>query len=240
MKKVLIGRIVCIALVSFAAVSMAVASLAWFARPGGETKKHADGEIGLRGYFYAGDGSQEHPYEIVSPVHLYNFSRLQNYGIFPEKSYFQVGHIFNEEDGYQCIDMESTAYVDELDMEYFFSRDPSIVIRPIGSESTPFHGYFNGNGIPIKNLKISGYPEDIGVFGYVAYDGEIEGLVCSNLEVESLGYTKNTSDDTYTLFSEDIDDLFEGASYLTSDTNLDFYNYQGGSYVRAVSNPNIP
>ena len=245
MKKELIGRIACIALVSFAAVSMAVASLAWFARAGGETKKHADGEIGLRGYFYAGDGSEEHPYEIVTPVHLYNLSRLQNYGIFPEKSYFQVGHIFNEQDGYQCIDLETGAYVDVLDLDYFYSNDPSIYIRPIGSESTPFHGTFNGNGIPIKNLKISGYPEDIGVFGYVAYDGVVEGLVCDTLEVQSLGYTKITSDYTYDLFSADIDDIFSNASYLTSGTNLDFYNYElinatDYDYVRALPVPSNP
>ena len=105
MKKQLLGRIAGIALVAFSAISVAVVSLAWFAHAGGKTDKHADGEIGLRGYFYAGDGSEEHPYEIVTPIHLYNLSRLQNYGIFPEKTYFQIGHIFNNQDGYQCIDM---------------------------------------------------------------------------------------------------------------------------------------
>ena len=240
MKKQLLGRIAGIALVAFSAISVAVVSLAWFANAGGKTEKHADGEIGLRGYFYAGDGSEEHPYEIVTPVHLYNLSRLQNYGIFPEKTYFQIGHIFNNQDGYQCIDMESGEYVDCLDMDYFFSNDSSIFIRPIGSESTPFHGTFNGNGIPVKNLKISGYPEDIGIFGYVAYDGSIEGLVCDNLEVESLGYTTVTSDNTYKLFSADIDNIFSTATYLTRDMNLDFYSYEDGSYVRALPVPSNP
>ena len=240
MKKQLLGRIAGIALVAFSAISVAVVSLAWFAKAGGKTEKHADGEIGLRGYFYAGDGSEEHPYEIVTPVHLYNLSRLQNYGIFPEKTYFQIGHIFNNQDGYQCIDMESGEYVDCLDMDYFFSNDPSIFIRPIGSESTPFHGTFDGHGIPVKNLKISGYPEDIGIFGYVAYDGSIEGLVCDNLEVESLGYTTVTSDDTYKLFSADIDNIFSTATYLTRDMNLDFYSYEDGSYVRALPVPSKP
>ena len=240
MNKSLFGRIACIALVSFSAISLAIASIAWFANAGGKTEKSADGSIGLRGYFYAGDGSEDHPYEIVSPIHLYNFSRLQNYGIFPEKSYFQIGHIFNQQDGYQCIDMETGDYVDYLDMDYFYSNDPSIYIRPIGSESTPFHGTLNGNGIPIKNLKISGYPEDIGVFGYVAYDGYIEGLVCDTIQVESLGYTKVTSDDTYKLFNIDIDDVFSQATYLTRDMNLDFYNYSNGSYVRALPVPARP
>ena len=240
MKKTTIGRIFGIALVSFSAISVAVATLAWFAEAGGKTDKQIDGEIGLRGYFYAGDGTEDHPYEIVSPVHMYNLSRLQNYGVFPEKAYFQVGHIFNPANGYQCIDMETGDYVDELDMEYFFEANPNMYIRPIGSESTPFHGEFNGNGIPVKNLKITGYPEDIGIFGYVAYDGYIEGLVCSDLEVESLGYTTVTSDDTYKLFNADIDDIFSDASYLTSDVNLDFYSYNGESYVRALPVPAHP
>ena len=242
MDKKALGRIGGLSLVIFSAVSFAVASLAWFANAGGKTKKHADGEIGLRGYFYAGDGSEDHPYEIVLPLHFYNFSRLQNYGIFPEKSYFQIGHIFNAQDGYQCIDMETGNYVDVLDMEYFFENDPSIYIRPIGSESTPFHGTFNGNGIPIKHLKISGYPEDIGIFGYAAYDSEIEGLVCDTLEVESLGYTTVTSDDTYKLFNINIDDVFSTASYLTRDMNLDFYNYNtsNSTYERALPVPAHP
>ena len=242
MKKAFLGRIVCIALASLSAISLAVVSFAWFAGAGGKTDRTADGEIGLRGYFYAGDGSEDHPYEIVTPVHLYNLSRLQNYGIFPEKSYFQIGHIFNENDGYQCMDLETGDYVDELDMEYFYEINPSIYIRPIGSESAPFHGTFEGNGIPIRNLKISGYPEDIGVFGYVAHDGEINGLVCDTLEVQSLGYTTIEEDPyTFDLFSASINDIFaDGASYMVKETNLDFYNYKNGAYERARSDAANP
>ena len=240
MKKQTIGRISLISLVTFSAISVVVATLAWFTYAGDKTEKSIDGEIGLRSYFYAGDGSEEHPYEIVTPTHFYNLSRLQNYGIFSEKTYFQVGHIFNNEDGYQCINPATGDYVDYLDMQYFYDSDPSMFIRPIGSESTPFHGTFDGHGIPIKNLKISGYPEDIGVFGYVSYDGYIEGLVCENLRVESLGYTKITTDDTYKLFSVDIEDIFSTATYLTRDMNLDFYSYKHDHYERALPVPTKP
>ena len=239
MNKKFITRLISIGLISLSAVSLGIATFAWFAMPGGKTEKHTDGSIGLRSYFYSGDGSEEHPFEIVLPVHMYNLSRLQNYGIFPEKTYFQIGHIFDAEHGYQCM-TETGEYVDYLDMASFFSKDSSIFIRPIGSESTPFHGTFNGNGIPVRNLKISGYPEDIGVFGYVTYDADIQGLVCDNLEVESLGYTKVTTDDTYKLFSADIENLFNSASYVTRDMNLDFYSYDGESYVRANPVPTRP
>ena len=226
------------------AISMASITLAWF---GGRTSRTSDenlpGVIGLRGYFFSGSGrSALDPYEIVSPIHLYNLSRLQNYGIFTEKTYFRIGHDFDPNDGinnYQCIDMDTGDYVDYLDMGPLFRDNPTLEIRPIGSECTPFSGDFRGNGIPVKNLVISGYPEDIGVFGYANYDAVIDGLVCSDLVVKSLGYTKSpTTDPRYQLFNADIDNIFANASYLTQYTNLDFYNWNGASYVRANPGPN--
>ena len=236
--------IIAICSVAISAVSF---SFAWFKGLGDKIKdENLPGEIGLRGYFYAGSGqSIEDPYEIVSPIHFYNLSRLQNYGIFSEKTYFRIGHDFGTGDGYQCIDYKTGAYTDELEMKDFLQDNPQIVIRPIGSESTPFHGHFEGNGIPIRNLMVSGYPEDIGIFGYVAHDGEIEGLVCDTLTVESLGYTTITSDDTFKLFSQNIENLFASSSYLATETNLDFYNYQSTGvdtygYVRALPVPAKP
>ena len=90
-----------IAAICSVAISAVSFSFAWFKGLGDKLKdENLPGEIGLRGYFYAGTGqSIEDPYEIVSPIHFYNLSRLQNYGIFPEKSYFQIDHIFNENDG---------------------------------------------------------------------------------------------------------------------------------------------
>ena len=79
-------------------------AVAWFTGLGSKTDKEAiNGEVGLRGYFYAGDGSEQRPFEIVSPLHFYNLTRLQNLGIFPEKKFFQVGHEFGGEIGYKCI-----------------------------------------------------------------------------------------------------------------------------------------
>ena len=72
---------------AISSISLAVATIAWFAAPGGKlSKEKVDGNIGLRSYFYAGDGSLENPYEITTPTHMYNFSRLQNLGIFNEKN----------------------------------------------------------------------------------------------------------------------------------------------------------
>ena len=219
-----------------AAVSAASVSFAWFQEPGDKINEEiVDGQIALRGYFFSGNGSEEHPYEIVSPNHLYNLSRLQNLGVFPTTAHFRIGHDFDPDDeitDYQCLDAEGNR-ADERDMGPFLEDNPTLTFRPVGSESTPFRGIFKGNGIPVKNLIISGYPEDIGVFGYVSYDGYVEGLVCSDLEIRSLGYTKYaTQPDIYELYSTNIDDIFdEAAHYLASQTSLSFYEKDGSSYV---------
>ena len=213
-----------------AAISFGALTVSWFNGPNIMTKDddYLDGNIGLRNYFYSGDGTSANPFEIVSPIHFYNLTRLQNLGIFPEKKYFQIGHTFNIEgqDVIRCInsyDSEGEPIYDKyLDMgELSHSR----TLMTIGGEGVPFVGTVNGNGLPIKNLKICGQPEDVGVFGYVAPEGVISGLVFENLEVKSLGYNANVEDPDNALFSEDIDDIFNSASYLARDVSLSFYNY---------------
>ena len=244
MKK-LISRLLigCLALGAFS-TSVATLTLSWFLGAGGKTEDQAiDGEIGLRGYFYAGDGTPANPYEIVSPVHFYNLTRLQNLGVFPQKTYFQIGHVFDENDGLRCINPGSqNEYDSYLDMS---SLSSSMVI-PIGNEATPFVGNFNGNGIPVKNLTVTGYPEDIGVFGYVACTGSVDGLVCDNLTIKSLGYNSNSSTNDYTLYHVDLDysfttaeALFTGSHYLSNDTSLSVYKLVGSTYTESnLKHPN--
>ena len=238
MKK-LVSKIIlgCVALGIFS-ISMTALTLGWFVGAGGRTDDQAiDGEIGLRGYFYAGDGTVSSPYEIVSPVHFYNLTRLQNLGVFPQKTYFQIGHVFDENDGLRCINPGSENEYDSfLDMSSISNSETKII--PIGSEATPFVGEFNGNGIPIKNLKVTGYPEDIGVFGYVACTGIVDGLVCDNLEICSLGYNSTSSDNDYQLYHADLDytfttaeELFSGSHYLSTDTSLSVYKLTGSVYT---------
>ena len=217
------------------ALTLSAITMAWFTTPGGSTDDEIlDGEVGLRGYFYRGDGSEDRPYEIVSPIHFYNLTRLQNLGVFPEKRYFQIGHDFNGT--YGCLDNNGNV-VQYLDMEDFSN---ATTILPIGGEGAPFVGDFDGHGIPVKNLKIQGYPEDIGVFGYVSYEGAVKGLVCDNLEIHSLGYTQTPADTSTQLFGQDIDDIFdENADYLATDTTVSFVDYNTqGDIVHLLKNYN--
>ena len=130
--------------------SLVAMSLAWFSTPGGTTDKETlDGEIGLRGYFYAGNGTEEYPFEIVNPIHFYNLTRLQNLGAFTtQKYYFKVGHVFDENIGPECInDVNGQPTRQQwLDMGSFSTTN---TILPIGGEGAPFIGNFDGQGIPI-------------------------------------------------------------------------------------------
>ena len=225
--KRMLPRILAVGLSAIALVSSVVAfSIAWFTSPGGSTDKETlDGEVGLRGYFYTGNGTKDNPFEIVSPIHFYNLTRLQNLGVFTlKKTYFQVGHYFDNDTDPSCLNIVNGVQVKQpwLDMESFCATN---TLLPIGGEGAPFVGEFDGQGLPIKNLKISGYPEDIGVFGYVSYGGVVRGLVCEDLEVVSLGYTKSQSDPSNALFGQDIDDIFSAESdYLATETSLSFTN----------------
>lgn len=215
-------------------ISLGALTISWFVGPNVETDdKYLNGDIGLRNYFYTGDGSQTRPFEIVSPVHFYNLTRLQNLGIFPEKKYFQIGHLFNidGEMKLRCINTRDEhgepIYDDFLDMGPMSS---SRMLMTIGGEGVPFFGDIDGNGVPIKNLTIHGMPEDVGVFGYVAHTGSLSDLVFDNLEVDSLGYNATVGDEDNLLFSEDIDDIFNSSSFLATDTSLSFYKYNGETY----------
>ena len=214
---------------SLAVVGLSAFTLAWFNGPNVEsTDNFLNGEIGLRNYFYQGDGTQESPYEIVQPIHYYNLTRLQNLGVFPKKTYFRVGSVF-EIEGQECIrcisgydEQGDPIFADYLDMGDFSSRYD---VHTIGGEFAPFVSEIDGNGLPIRNLKVLGNPEDVGVFGYVAHSGVVKNMVFDNLEVTSLGYNNDHTKNDYLLFSQNIEDIFHSASYLATGTSLTLYDH---------------
>lgn len=232
MRKKLLTRVLPISAISlaFATASISAVTLAWFVGPNIDSQdSYLDGKIGLRNYFHAGDGSEEKPYEIVQPVHFYNLVRLQNLGIFPKKTYFQIGSIFDIDGtpSLRCIsgydENNDPIYTDYLDMGDFST---STRILTIGGEATPFVSEIDGKGLPIRNLKVYGNPEDVGVFGYVAQGGKLKNLVFDNLEVTSLGYNNTSGADDNQLFSENIDDIFaQNVSRFVTDSTLTLYDH---------------
>ena len=189
-------------------LTLAVISFAWFYSNTRASNQHVDGSVGLREYFYRGDGyigdgSEQYPHEIVTPLHFYNLTRLQNLGVFPTKTYFRVGHVFEgyESEGPKCLNGD--VKVDILDMSSYCANR---TLLPVGSEGTPFYGVFDGNHIPIVGLRIAGNPEDIGVFGYTSHTSTIKNIVCKDLEISSKGYSV-TGEENF-LYSEQIEDIF--------------------------------
>lgn len=59
---------------------------------------------------------------------------------------------------------------------------------PIGSDTTPFTGVYNGNGYTISNLKINSTAVDgfVGLFGYVE-NGSLKNMVLENVDIYSHG-----------------------------------------------------
>ena len=90
-------------------------------------------------YFAGGDGTEKYPYQINSPVHLYNLAWLQYFGYFnlnPEQN-----------NGAAQSHFELT---DNVDMSGFGSAIP-----PIGTAQFPFIGSFNGNDKTISGVTVS-------------------------------------------------------------------------------------
>lgn len=102
-------------------------------------------------YFHSGKGTEDDPYTITEPIHLYNLAWLQYLGRFngqrnPQETgleegkysiyYFKIG----------SDDTDITA----LDMTGW-------VLPPIGTKNNPFLGVLDGNGKTIRNLKVSNY-----------------------------------------------------------------------------------
>ena len=213
------------------------------------------GEISLRSYFECGSGSENDPYVITRPRHLYNLSRLQGLGLFGEKTYFELGLVgLNGDQSGQprCyLDDTSSTVVPFLDMtDSNYDYEP---INAIGSEAMPFYGEFNGHGLEIKNLTVYADPQDAGLFGYTAHGSEVHNLFLSNVTINALGYTSDYSDlyspestiGNNAYFSYNPNDGSAAISFNSSNHNTEYtyfyadenfeYTAQGSSPIPAVT-----
>ena len=163
-----------------------------------ESKELTYGTIGLRSYFHCGSGTEEDPFVITRPNHLYNLSRLQALGIFDEKKYFQLGYHFDDGRFGFYKGNSSDEYSPVLDME-------GLRIPSIGSEATPFYGVFEGSGLTISNLTVEASLEDSGMFGYVAPGASIRDFALDNIEIRNDGYSSSYS----TFYSSDAEKMMK-------------------------------
>ncbi len=156
-------------------------------------------------YYKSGDGSKDNPYVIAKPIHLYNFAWLQYMGTYNKtdsdgnliQTYFKIESDDTDDNGNSILDMSNSKYS---------------ILPPIGTESNPFVGNFDGNNTIITGLttasngfstmpaSVKSYsePHILGFFGYVGetsseitgYDTSINTI--SNLYIDDYA-VKNTS-----------------------------------------------
>lgn len=146
---------------------------AWFSRQNNVNLDSIYQGTSAGAYFAYGSGTQDDPYGISEPRHLYNLAWLQYLGQFNEDT---------NKDG-------------KIDSQYYFELASDIdmqglVLPPIGTKDNPFIGNFDGKKYTVSNLTISNSidsdnitnypytvtddfnnnkPEVIGFFGVVGY-----------------------------------------------------------------------
>gem|GEM_PF-1265844 len=154
------------------------------------------GEVSLRSYYDSGDGTKGNPFVITRPRHFYNFSRLQNLGIYgnpDKKTYFQLGKKgLGGGDKYGVyVDDDRSETQSYLDMSGSgLGHEP---IWAIGSETMPFYGEFDGKGLEIRDLTVFADPQDAGLFGYTAHGSYVHDLFLSDITIHTMGYTDSYS-----------------------------------------------
>lgn len=161
--------------------SMAL-SLAWFVSL---AKLDPTGDASATGaYFAYGNGSQEKPFGIAQPRHLYNLAWLQYMGKF-NKTDSDTGKK-------QTYYFELAGDIDRTDY----------ALPPIGTKTYPFIGSFNGNshkitGLTISNnlddfhqrpysgVKESDFPEQINIVGFFGVVGSYENTAGINYDTSA-------------------------------------------------------
>ena len=128
-------------------------SIAWFDHKTTLTPAILQGST-QGAYFGGGNGTKDTPYLIKNQRHLYNLAWLQYLGEFNK------------------TDTDPST----IDKQYYFKRDDSLkdsgldrkdfVLPPIGTESNPFLGNFDGNEVTINNLTVSNNFNDLNKHPY--------------------------------------------------------------------------
>ncbi len=161
-------------------------AFAWLAESRKEAEQNFNGSSGQT-YFAGGDGlTKETAYIINDKYHLYNLSWLQNTGKIKDQNDQQIKCYF------------------KLDADIEIA-DNNFWLPPIGTDSYPFIGEFDGNGHTISGLKITtdkskllGVPSDfntfsnaVGMFGMTGPGSKISNFTLSEPKVEVASETNN-------------------------------------------------
>ena len=188
-------RVAFTVLLSAATAALVAASFTFSWLSGAVTDVEMDGLHGgiISQYFHCGSGTEQDPYVITKPVHLYNLTMLYENldGFAEQKNHFQLGYNLDGNDGlefysYNDEGIYQNGYSARLNMGYYDA------FVPIGSAEKPFSGVFDGSGLILDNLNVSGSGvSDIGVFGFVTDEAKIKNLYIDNLTIDVSGAVTN-------------------------------------------------
>ncbi|MBR4335876.1 MAG: hypothetical protein IKP74_05415 [Clostridia bacterium] len=219
-----------IALVVLAAAVFSV-TFAWLAGSN-IIKSTVDKASILTSYFHTGDGSEENPFVITRPLHFYNmiylYQRLE--GFADEGYYFQLGYqlLYDEDDAepdenyyfYRYGDYGKIVpgqYSSVLNMNYYSDEEGmGGALLPIGTSDVPFLGTFDGKGLTVANLHVTGSEtigndtlatSDVGIFGYVDEGATVKNTYFDGVTIDLSGLdpTSTTDDDTHDATHHDED-----------------------------------
>ena len=123
-----------------------------------------------------GKGTEANPWLIADAEDLSDLAVIAKDVNFADK-YVSIGT--EEEAGTLTITVNKGATVDEVKVNAVADGGTGNW-TPIGSESLPFAGNFNGNGNTISGLYYKGTGTNIGLFGYTANSSTISNLELSN------------------------------------------------------------
>ena len=150
-------------------------------------------------YFHCGSGTEQDPFVITKPVHLYNMTELYENldGFAEENHYFQLGYDLENNGTLEFFEYDDDgkivedSYVDYLNMNYYSE------LKPIGSVDDPFGGTFDGSGLVIENLHMKETDQsDLGFFGYVTEDASIHDLYLDNIDLDVSSLEQGQHDHT--------------------------------------------
>ena len=177
--------------------SIVVGSLAWFSAKARITDTNDPIAAVTNGaYFAYGNGTAERPYGITKPRHLYNLAWLQYLNYFNK----------NVDDSGQII---PTYFELGSDVD-----GEGMVIPPIGNESRPFVGNFDGQGFVISNFVISNNASD-----FVVKPSAITSYTPTEI-VGLFSVVGKLASDTTTSYDTSVNAIYDtGISGLTIKSN---------------------
>ena len=190
-----------ISLTVLSAVAFATGTLAWFYNPNTISNINGRGSTDSA-YFAYGTGTSEDPFGITEVRHLNNLAWLQYNGHFDDGHYyFELANDINN----------STQYV----------------IPPIGTESHPFIGVFDGNGHTINNIKITNDPN--------SFSNKPSNITYNQNQAEIVGFfgvVGRIDDDSYSSATNTLKDVTINNLVVESTTTNTLVGLAAG-YVNA-------